>query len=152
MEVKLFSLLVILGMCCQVKVQLDPVNERAQVTAVSVQGEEQDFRFSVTLSSPDLGCEQYADWWEVVDRSGVLLYRRILTHSHVDEQPFTRSGGPVAIGNDQEVWVRVHMNNTGYSDLSMFGAPRNGFESREFPEGFATGLDQQAPLPDGCRF
>ncbi|MDW3192437.1 MAG: hypothetical protein R8G66_08730 [Cytophagales bacterium] len=152
MEVKLFFLLLIFGVCCQANVQQHPVNENARVTAVSIQGDAQDYRFSVTLSTPDLGCEQYADWWEVVDVSGNLLYRRILTHSHVNEQPFTRSGGPVAVDTNQEVWVRLHMNNSGYSNLAMFGTPGNGFESKEFPDGFAIGLDRQVPLPDGCRF
>lgn len=49
------------------------------------------------MRSPDRDCGLYADWWEVVGEDGRLLYRRILMHSHPDEQPFTRPGGPVAI-------------------------------------------------------
>lgn len=156
METKSFLLFLILGICCQAKVD-DRIaspnsDEQASVTEVKVQGESGAYQFSVTLSSPDLGCEQYADWWEVVDNSGELLYRRILTHSHVNEQPFTRSGGPVKISEREEVWVRVHMNNTGYSANAMFGTAQGGFEASVFPEDFAVDLDQKAPLPDGCRF
>ncbi|MGA9190363.1 MAG: hypothetical protein WBZ24_01400, partial [Anaerolineales bacterium] len=68
---------------------------QARVISVDVSGEEGAFTFAVEIASPDTGCDRYADWWEVVTPNGDLLYRRILLHSHVDEQPFARSGGPV---------------------------------------------------------
>ena len=68
----------------------------ASVTAFSVIGYPGTYTFDVTVRSPDIGCEGYADWWEVVSTDGDLLYRRVLLHSHVDEQPFSRSGGPSA--------------------------------------------------------
>lgn len=125
---------------------------QAKVIDVNNSGSPGKYRLSVTLSTPDKGCEQYADWWEVVDMQGNLVYRRILTHSHVQEQPFTRSGGPIGIAADQEVWIRVHMNNTGYSTRAMFGTVSSGFEARETEQGFASNLQEQTPLPDGCRF
>ena len=97
----------------------------ADVTAVSVTGNAGDYRFSVTVSSPDTGCDQYADWWEVLGESGDLLYRRVLLHSHVGEQPFSRSGGPVAA--DQVVWVRAHMNPQGYGGVAFKGTVQDGF-------------------------
>ena len=65
----------------------------AAVEDVSVSGDPGRYQFAVTIRSDETGCDQYADWWEVVSESGDLLYRRILAHSHVDEQPFARSGG-----------------------------------------------------------
>ena len=49
------------------------------------------FRFDVTVRSPDTGWEKYADAWEVRTADGAVLGTRVLTHPHVNEQPFTRS-------------------------------------------------------------
>ena len=86
----------------------------AEVTSVSVSGGAGAYTFSVGVKSPDTGCEQYADWWEVLSEDAQLIYRRILTHSHVTEQPFTRSGGPVTVDTGQIIIIRAHMNNLGY--------------------------------------
>ena len=85
---------------------------KAYVRSVSASGEANAYRFSVEISSPDLGCEQYADWWEVVDEDGELIYRRVLAHSHVSEQPFTRSGGPIDIDADQVEYGISHAGDT----------------------------------------
>ncbi|MEM7484956.1 MAG: hypothetical protein AAF348_07080 [Bacteroidota bacterium] len=123
----------------------------ALVTEVKVSGGENDYTFSVTISSPDKGCNQYADWWEVVDLDGNLIYRRVLAHSHINEQPFERSGGAVAISEDTIVYVRAHMNNTGYGEKVMKGSVEEGF--KEFELGiFAEDLDKTEPLPTGCAF
>lgn len=124
----------------------------AHVTNVTAEQVSGGYNFSVTISSPDKGCEQYADWWEVVDREGKLLYRRILAHSHVNEQPFTRSGGPVPVSADMEVWVRAHMNNSGYGGDVFFGSPAGGFTVKEMPAGFAESLAEEEPLPGNCAF
>jgi len=134
--------------------QQTDINESdvAQIRSVSVQGESNDYTFSVEVKSPDTGCQQYADWWEVVDMDGNLIYRRILLHSHVNEQPFTRSGGPVDISNTRRVIVRAHMNNTGYSSAVMTGSEASGFEQDSIANDFAENLENTPPLPDGCAF
>ncbi|MEO1254405.1 MAG: hypothetical protein AAFY41_05905, partial [Bacteroidota bacterium] len=124
----------------------------ANVTNVSVSGTDGDYSFRVTITSPDTGCEQYADWWEVVSSNGALIYRRILLHSHVNEQPFTRSGGKVDVRKDEEVWIRAHMNNNGYGGQALKGSIKDGFEKAEFPNELGTSLEQEEPLPDGCNF
>ena len=129
-----------------------PQRKFAEITKVTASGAENNYRFSVTISSPDTGCDQYADWWEVVSESGELIYRRILLHSHVNEQPFTRSGGSVQISEDQVVWVRAHMNNSGYGGQAMKGSVTDGFEIAEFPENIGSELEQEEPLPNGCNF
>jgi hypothetical protein len=53
--------------------------------------------FRVTVRHADEGWEHYADRWEVLSPDGELLATRVLRHPHVDEQPFTRALGPVAI-------------------------------------------------------
>jgi hypothetical protein len=83
------------------------------------------------VSSPDTGCDQYADWWEVLDEEGQLLYRRVLLHSHVGEQPFARSGGSVSVGTEQIVWVRAHMNSRGYGRVAFRGSVQDGFVAFE---------------------
>jgi hypothetical protein len=124
----------------------------ADVISVQVKGEPGVYQFSVEVRSPDTGCEQYADWWEVLSEDGQLLYRRILLHSHVGEQPFVRSGGPVSIEAETTVWVRAHMNVAGYGGQAFKGSVRDGFVMAELEPGFASDLAQLQPLPAGCNF
>ncbi len=129
---------------------------KADVLSANASGEPGGYQFSVEIRSPDLGCEQYADWWEVIDEQGNLLYRRILLHSHVNEQPFTRSGGPVPIEADRIVWIRAHMHPGGYGGAVLRGSPGTGFEPAELPPGLAAEFDprlsQTEPLPADCAF
>jgi len=126
----------------------------AEVVSVSVSGSESNYSFAVTLKSPDTGCSQYANWWEVIATDGRLIYRRILAHSHVGEQPFTRSGGPVGITADSVVIVWAHMHPSGYGsgEIAMKGSVKAGFTAFEVAEDFAEMLEEQEPLPSGCAF
>jgi hypothetical protein len=124
----------------------------ADVVSVEVRGEPNVYQFSVGIASPDTGCEQYADWWEVLTGDGELLYRRILAHSHVDEQPFVRSGGPVAVAPDTVVWVRAHMHPGGYSGVVMKGTVQAGFEVVDLGADFAAQVESEPPQPTGCAF
>jgi hypothetical protein len=126
--------------------------EKVIVTEVSVSGNPGAYTFHVGLKSDDTGCEQYADWWEIVDNSGALVYRRILAHSHVNEQPFIRSGGPVAIGKDQIVIIRGHMNKAGYGSKAFKGSVKEGFREVTPEAGFGADLETSPPLPEGCAF
>lgn len=124
----------------------------AAITAVSVSGDAMNYNFSVTILSPDTGCDQYADWWEVFKPDGTLVYRRVLLHSHVSEQPFTRSGGSVAINADEEVIVRAHMNNLGYGTQVMRGTVTDGFTIEALDASYAAELETVEPLPTDCAF
>ncbi|MEO9869554.1 hypothetical protein [Ekhidna sp.] len=150
----IFLLLSVLSSSCDDDSQKETQqgSEFADVTNVTISGSENSYTFSVSISSPDKGCEQYADWWEVVSESGELIYRRILQHSHVNEQPFTRSGRGVAVVKDQIVWIRAHMNNNGYGGVTLKGSVSTGFSAEEFPEDLGKDLDQIDPLPSGCAF
>ena len=125
---------------------------QAKVVSVTARGESGRYTLSVTIESQDTGCDQYADWWEVVSSEGELLYRRVLLHSHTSEQPFTRSGGPVDVQADDTVTVRAHMNTTGYSGVALRGSISAGFETEINASEFSPELEQVAPLPDGCAF
>ncbi|NJL87334.1 MAG: hypothetical protein HC886_17315 [Leptolyngbyaceae cyanobacterium SM1_1_3] len=123
----------------------------ATVTAVeATAGEPGAYTFAVTVQSPDTGCDRYANWWEVISAEGDLIFRRILAHSHVDEQPFRRAGGSVAVQPDQTVIIRAHMQPTGYGNQAMQGSIDAGFSSVQLPDGFAANLAQAAPQPLGC--
>lgn len=124
----------------------------ADVLSVSVSGEPGAYQFAVEVASPDTGCEQFADWWEVVRPDGQLLYRRILLHSHVGEQPFTRSGGPVDMTADEVIYIRAHMNTTGYGGRLMKGTVQDGFKPAEAETGFGSGLERVPPQPEDCAF
>ena len=128
----------------------DPVF--ADILSVVANGSENAYTFAVEIRSPDTGCDQYADWWEVVTEDGALIYRRILGHSHVSEQPFTRSGGPVQIGPDEIVIVRAHMHPTGYGGTAFRGSFSGGFEEIQLEADFAPELENADPLPNGCAF
>ncbi|KZS42498.1 hypothetical protein AWE51_03380 [Aquimarina aggregata] len=127
-------------------------NTAAAVVSVSVSGNENSYSFSVGIKSPDTGCNQYADWWEVITENETLLYRRILAHSHVNEQPFVRSGGPISITKDQVVIIRAHMNTSGYGDKVFKGSVSTGFKEEDLEKTFANALETVAPLPSGCAF
>jgi hypothetical protein len=124
----------------------------ADVISVQASGQPSAYQFAVEIASPDTGCDRYADWWEVVSENGELVYRRILLHSHVGEQPFTRSGGPVAIEADTVVWVRAHMHPGGYGGVALKGSVQTGFEVADAGLSFGAELETQPPLPDGCAF
>ena len=128
-------------------------NALAEITGVTVSGNENAYTFSVTIKSPDTGCEQYANWWEVISEDGSsLLYRRILGHSHVNEQPFTRSGGSVGITKDQIVYVRAHMNTSGYGTTVFKGSVDSGFSAATLEAEFGEALETEVPQPSGCAF
>lgn len=127
--------------------------------AVETSGGPESWSFAVTLRSPDTGCEAYADWWEVLDADGQLLGRRILAHSHVDDQPFTRNT-TVPVAGDTPVWIRAHFRTAGteeaagYGGQAMTGTAAGSFAVAQpdtVPDSDGT-LATQAPLPDGCAF
>lgn len=126
---------------------------RADVIAVHSEGEPGAWTFAVTVRSPDQGCARYAAFWEVVDPEGQTLHlRRILAHSHVDEQPFTRQGGPVAVAADQEVVVRAWMHPDGYGGQALRGTVGGGFRPWSPPEGFGAALRAEGPQVEFCAF
>jgi len=122
------------------------------VPEVDVAGESSAYHFSVAIRSGEAGCDRYADWWEVVSENGELLYRRVLGHSHTNEQPFTRSGGPVPIKGGDLVWVRAHMAPGGYGGQAFYGSVNDGFSVADLDGSWAPDLATTAPLPDECAF
>ena len=125
---------------------------QADVTAVSTKGVEHYYHFSVSIKSDETGCDQYANWWEVLSEQGTLLYRRILIHSHPDMQPFTRSGGYVKIKKEDIVYVRAHMNTLGYGGAVFKGSVKDGFKKVEEVPNFDKSIEKQSPLPSGCLY
>ena len=128
------------------------LEDLAKITNVVCIGQPNNYTFDVTVQSPDTGCDQWADWWEVFTLEGELVYRRILLHSHVTEQPFTRSGGVVDVGADDSIYVRAHMNNLGYGTQVFSGTVRVGLELDSLPVDFASDLEMEEPLPLDCDF
>ncbi len=146
------SFLLLLGSIAAHVACADPP-PRADVVGVKAVQRSGGVHLAVTVRSPDAGCDRYADWWEVVSPEGRLLYRRILQHSHVDEQPFTRLGGPVPIAGDTEVVVRAHMRPSGYTGAVLRGSVSHGFHLwPDVPPDFAEHLAQVPPLPAKCRY
>ena len=152
---QLFILFFILLFACQnPEESSSPIleEESAKVIAVSCTGQPNNYTLSVTIESPDTGCDQFANWWEVITPQGELIYRRILGHSHVNEQPFTRSGGIVAIGANDSIIVRAHMNNLSYGTQVFRGVVANDLIQDSLDSNFAINLETVDPLPGDCPF
>lgn len=128
-----------------------PSPPAADVLAVEVTGKPGDYTFSVTVQSPDTGCDAFADWWEVVRADGTLAYRRVLRHSHTEEQPFRRAGAPVPVQADERLWIRAHFRGAGFG-AARTGTATRGFSPAPWPEGLGDDLLTQEPLPDGCLY
>ena len=106
----------------------------------AVQSADGTWRFSVTVSHPDTGWEDYADGWDVVTPDGQTLkvnpddpFTRLLLHPHVGEQSFTRSQGRIRIpGGVTRVTVRAHSLTRGFGGrevvLDLTQASGEGFE------------------------
>lgn len=82
----------------------------SDVTAVDVRSDGGGkYSFSVTLRHADEGWDHYANRWEVLSMDGEILATRTLFHPHVNEQPFTRSLGGVAVpAGATSVRIRSH--------------------------------------------
>ena len=102
-------------------VMADPV----EITAVEATRQGDSWRFDVTVRHPDTGWDHYADGWRVEDAQGNPLAMRVLTHPHVNEQPFTRSQSGVVIPDGMgEVFVRARCNVDGWNaDTTVFVLP-----------------------------
>jgi hypothetical protein len=125
----------------------------SNVEAVAVTGEPGAYTVAVTLRSPDVDCDRYSDWWEVLTPEGALVYRRVLDHSHAHEQPFTRDGGPVKVSATDAWIVRGHFHPTGYGGAAMRGSVAEGFVAApEIGKDFAPGVEMKDPQPEKCLF
>lgn len=92
----------------------------AVVEKVDARAGTSGWNFSVTLSHGDTGWDDYADGWRVLAPDGTVLGTRVLAHPHVNEQPFTRSLGGVAIPEGLSVvQVEASTNNGGW-DSTLF--------------------------------
>jgi len=91
-----------------------PVIEAATATRTG-----DTWRFDVTLRHADTGWDDYADGWRVLAMDGTELGLRVLYHPHVDEQPFTRSLGGVAIpAGTTTVLIEARDSIGGWSGLA----------------------------------
>ncbi len=99
----------------------DVLNVDVQETAPGL------WRFTVTVTHPDSGWEDYADGWDVVLPDGTVAkvddgspFTRLLAHPHENEQPFTRSQSNIPIPADvTSVTVRAHDLVDGFGGQEM---------------------------------
>ena len=135
----------------------------ANVVAVVPSGDEGAYNFSVSVESSDTGCDEYANWWEVLTEDGELSYRRIIDHSHTDANgtsdpdapgnTFTRGGAPVPVSADTRVIVRAHMSVGGYNGMALRGSVASGFvQAPDIGNDFAADVETAEPQPGICTF
>ena len=72
------------------------------------------WRVSVTLRHDDTGWDDYADAWRIVTEDGEIMGERILLHPHVEEQPFTRSLGGVALPPGRAYFIEARSLGEDY--------------------------------------
>ncbi|MFW2542703.1 hypothetical protein ACN2XU_08685 [Primorskyibacter sp. 2E107] len=88
-----------------------------QIQAVQATRSGSGYTLSVTLAHPDTGWDHYADGWRVEREDGTVLGTRVLAHPHVEEQPFTRALGNVAVPEGTTVvFVRARCLVDGWRD------------------------------------
>lgn len=99
------SLGIILFLCSAIPVHAGDV----EIVGTTFTKRGDTWQVSTTLRHADTGWEHYADAWRVITDAGEELGTRVLSHPHVDEQPFTRSLGDVTIPADTYiVHVEAH--------------------------------------------
>ncbi len=87
----------------------------ATIEAVEARATGKTWSFAVTIRHADTGWDDYADGWRVVAGDGTEYGFRELLHPHVDEQPFTRSLGNVAIPEGTEtVFIEARTLTDGW--------------------------------------
>lgn len=88
----------------------------ATVQNVKVSKSGDTFTFNVTIRHNDTGWDDYADIWRIKDEAGNILGERVLTHPHVNEQPFTRSLSGVKVPEGvRTVVIEAHDTVTGWA-------------------------------------
>ena len=124
---------------------------RADIVDVAqVGGEEGNYTLRVGIKSTETGCQQYADWWEILSADGNLVHRRVLGHPHRTEQPFRRDGVNIEIQKDTVIYIRAHMNNKGYVGDVFKGSVESGFSVVNTVPAFDAGIELEDPQPPEC--
>ncbi|KUO56661.1 MAG: hypothetical protein APF80_10205 [Alphaproteobacteria bacterium BRH_c36] len=80
------------------------------------------YEVSATIRHADEGWHHYADRFDVMTPDGQVIGKRVLAHPHVEEQPFTRSLGGVAIPEGVDgIRVRAHdtVHGLGGQEVSV---------------------------------
>lgn len=96
----------------------------------AVQEDAEAWSFAVTVRHVDRDPDHWADWWRVRAPDGRELGRRVLLHSHVDEQPFTRDARIQIPRGIRFVVVEAHDKMHGLGgevvtvDLAQLSGPR----------------------------
>jgi hypothetical protein len=95
-----------------------PSTNQADADVIFVKAVEGDgsWTFTVTVTHPDTGWQDYCDGWDVLTSDGTVLkvdpldtFTRPLLHPHENEQPFTRNQSGIIIPEGiTQLRVRAH--------------------------------------------
>ena len=135
----------------------------------SVEKATEQYEFSVTIQSPDEGCDRHANWWEILSEEGELLGRKIIDSPHEFERPFKTTATFTIPNTEQTIIVRAHFSdfinenyrgdpyNNGnevgeYTTQAMKGtlSKANSFESIRLPAQFASKVERIGEQPKQC--
>ena len=143
--------------------------EGAVVLKAEVNRSQPDYTVDVTTQSPDLHCNQYTNWVEIITPEGELKGRETFDQPHKEQSswPGVLTISADKVKPDQPLLIRAHFkggqrndegqfelrsDGSGYTNQALKGSIQEGFHQQvRLPSNFALWLEDDPPQPSKCK-